>query len=235
SNTITDDSTPKKPCDTSMKKCHHCSYTTNITYNLTRHMQLHQQTRRYNCHICGKSYADKYRLSEHHKFKHCGGKVKCDQCEKEFTSASGLQRHVALKHEQREAKYVCTICDVPKKFVFKTTYDAHMVMHDTTKHHKCKYCEKTFSWAGTRSHHEKICKENKQTKIFGCFFCDKQFTCRKYLMEHAEFHNGNKTKIICSVCGKSFSNNSNLRRHKKVHKDNKEQVHKDNKEQVHKE
>ncbi|XP_053566557.1 zinc finger protein 569 isoform X2 [Bombina bombina] len=55
-----------------------------------------------------------------------------------------------------------------------------------------------------------------QTQLYYCSECQECFTCNSDLIKHRTVHKGGKV-LTCSVCGKHFSFKSKLLRHQRIH------------------
>ncbi|XP_008844340.1 zinc finger protein 597 [Nannospalax galili] len=61
----------------------------------------------------------------------------------------------------------------------------------------------------------------EETKnLYNCPDCDESFSDNTYLVLHQKIHSREK-KYVCSDCGKTFSHRTNLRTHRRIHTDEK--------------
>ncbi|KAJ8264942.1 hypothetical protein COCON_G00140410 [Conger conger] len=126
----------------------------------------------------------------------------CKDCEKIFPNEYSLGQHMIVHTEERE--YKCDQC--PKAFNWKSNLIRHQMSHDSGKRFECENCDKH---VGARAH---TCPE-----------CGKTFATSSGLKQHKHIHSSVKP-FICEVCHKSYTQFSNLCRHKRMHADCRTQI-----------
>lgn len=203
--------------------CKQCSYKTNKSSNLLRHVhEVHYPTR-HQCSKCDKTFSSKHEAKKHELHAH-DNKLKCDKCDKEFTSRSGLFNHCKIVHDQK-CHYKCNECDM--MFLYKPHYDGHMNSHKLKKPFTCSDCNRPFSYKTSLNQHRKVCKgENFQNDADGnkkiekqkylCDICGDELSTAKSLKTHHDFVHCAVDKLSCEQCGKTFKGKYNLRRHEKL-------------------
>ncbi|CAH0756796.1 unnamed protein product [Diatraea saccharalis] len=146
------------------------------------------------CNICCLDLETKEQLAVHNATHHGiegGNLFKCFGCEKRFKT-----RKARLAHEVNFCKglkegYKCIKCDrfLPKR----SMYEAHMRDH--------------------REHLEVELPEN----IFQCAKCYKLFKTKLCLTEHMAEHEALKKNYVCESCGRVFTRQDYLHKHRLTH------------------
>lgn len=169
------------------------------------------------CKHCGKTFKEPDSLSAHIRYAHDKSiSVKkylyiCPLCGKNFNSRVALSDHEKAKCGVAPS-YKCTICN--KNYHSKGSLKTHMTIHSGNMPHLCGYCGKGFRTNGQVKVHE---RSHNGEKPFKCTFCPKAFAHRETQLTHLSLHTGLK-RFMCSGCGSRFSCISNLKAHRKSHK-----------------
>ena len=201
------------------------------------------------CDKCKDNTLDhlQYHLTPHLQCKHCMYELKtaedsqhwkkvCKICGKKFFS-----EHLKLRHLKRHdlPKQICSVCG--KTFSSKYNVHRHMIeqhnaMQQLSENFECYKCEKVFLTKGSLGRHlqgvhrERFSQfenpidkaENANTSSgYKCYICDSVFTRNKTLQEHQNQHNKESSQT-CEQCGKSFSTVSYLKKHMKIHDEEKQ-------------
>ncbi|KAJ8397279.1 hypothetical protein AAFF_G00441130 [Aldrovandia affinis] len=150
----------------------------------------------------------------------------CKECDQVFSDAQSLEAHTLTHSEERE--YKCDQC--PKAFNWKSNLIRHQMSHDSGKHYECENCSKqVFTDPSNLQRH--IRSQHVGARAHACPDCGKTFATSSGLKQHKHIHSSVKPFIckcvrpfICEVCHKSYTQFSNLCRHKRMHADCRTQI-----------
>ncbi|KAI8426996.1 hypothetical protein MSG28_014645 [Choristoneura fumiferana] len=152
------------------------------------------------CNICRLDLKTLEHLTQHNSVSHGieGNFYKCFGCEKRFKS-----RKTRIGHEINFCKglkdgYRCMVCErcLPKRRM----YEAHM-----------------------RDHRDNVAIELPD-KLFKCKQCCISFKTREGLKEHVSKHGNEKKNYVCESCGRVFTRQDYLHKHKLTHTGTKQHV-----------
>ena len=117
------------------------------------------------------------------------GKVVCDQCVQFFDNESALQEHYKIAHPKHpNRKYPCKICPIV-------------------------YCKRETLAKHTKEIHDQIFDDG-EAPLFSCEFCEDLFLTSHKLYDHIRTVHRDSRPCKIQGCGKVFTNNFELRRHK---------------------
>ncbi|XP_055591942.1 oocyte zinc finger protein XlCOF6.1-like [Uranotaenia lowii] len=121
--------------------------------------------------------------------------------------------------------YQCELC--PKTFRVLWRYEGHKRTHAGLKPFACDLCEKSFNkWFNYKMHHKQYHTEDKIRLPCDHPGCELIFTTKLGLQRHQQrMHDPNfkppePTPFVCDICGKTFSSNGTLKKHKYIHTPN---------------
>ncbi|XP_049884218.1 zinc finger protein 845-like isoform X2 [Pectinophora gossypiella] len=145
-----------------------------------------------------------------HKGLHKEKKYACNNCDRRFATKHRLTVHIRTHSSLR--MYVCTIC----ARAFSTQYNLRA--HTRTHSHNiptyyCVECDKRYkSQKGLDRHYRESRRHLTDEELrFTCPECFKRFTKESLLNSHVNTRH--LTTHRCDVCDKTFSSNTNLRKH----------------------
>lgn len=203
---------------------------------------------KFTCNICGSKFSIHLNLSYHREYMHTTevdltGTYLCEFCPSSFRLKQNLIRHLKTQHNQRaetseekqkrEKVYTCETCgsNFPERNAFNCHMEiVHGVVDKTRQNYLCEFCARSFSTTNILRLHLKA--EHRITdgaKRVSCKVCDKSFSCKSRLNEHADFYHqpskGRQLSYQCLACEKSFDFSKNLQRHSMIaHKQKREKL-----------
>ena len=170
----------------------------------------------------------------------------CDQCNFTCNAKAPLKNHISRVHGD-ERPFVCLYMNCNKSYAKRGDLNTHeKYSHVKLKKFKCNMCAMKFINAGKLSkhvnqihtlvgrHHCALCQKNFRDKqalelhneavhkkiSLACSQCGKGFSWQGNLTRHRKDVHQKEKSHICSFCGKTFSQNSSLKGHKQsVHID----------------
>ncbi|XP_029570792.1 histone-lysine N-methyltransferase MECOM isoform X1 [Salmo trutta] len=162
------------------------------------------------------------------------GPQECKECDQVFPDLQSLEAHSLSHSEERD--YKCDQC--PKAFNWKSNLIRHQMSHDSGKHYECENCTKVQSCTCSKqvftdpsNLQRHIRSQHVGARAHACPDCGKTFATSSGLKQHKHIHSSIKPFIckslrpfICEVCHKSYTQFSNLCRHKRMHADCRTQI-----------
>lgn len=176
--------------------CPSCPYQTPNSYDLTKHLLHHSQTKNY----------------------------PCPDCEKLFFNASDLSRHQRI-HQSSKAHH-CSFENCSFSTHRKDSLQLHEKTHtglQSRLQHPCHSCRKRFSSQQIAIRHMKTCEskavkqENSGKDNLSCDVCEKRFSNKTRLKSHKLGSHQNLLNFQCEVCCKSFVSTAALTKHRLSH------------------
>ncbi|XP_076660554.1 uncharacterized protein LOC143363861 isoform X10 [Halictus rubicundus] len=140
------------------------------------------------------------------------GSYTCDICQTVFEQKSKILRHITSKHSFHRP-FKCATCD--KTFKYKCDLKAHRLVHqdvDSSLLHCCDKCDyRTKTKNNLKSHY---IRRHTDDYKFACEHCGKRFKMEWDLKFHIGTHG--TSQHMCDVCGKFYTSNYSLYKHRKV-------------------
>uniref|UniRef100_A0A8C2VJG6 PR/SET domain 16 n=1 Tax=Chinchilla lanigera TaxID=34839 RepID=A0A8C2VJG6_CHILA len=180
--------------------------------------------RRHKKYTCGSARAALYEdLGDELKPEGLGGSGsdgqahECKDCERMFPNKYSLEQHMIVHTEERE--YKCDQC--PKAFNWKSNLIRHQMSHDNGKRFECENCVKV---PGVGRHpaprpwslpHPTPARLRAPRSFHTCEVCHKSYTQFSNLCRHKRMHADCRTQIKCKDCGQMFSTTSSLNKHRR--------------------
>ncbi|XP_029102664.1 histone-lysine N-methyltransferase PRDM16 isoform X2 [Scleropages formosus] len=173
------------------------------------------------CKDCEKIFPNEYSLGQHMIVHTEEREYKCDQCPKAFNWKSNLIRH-QMSHDSGK-RFECENCD--KVFTDPSNLQRHIrSQHVGARAHTCPECGKTFATSSGLKQHKHI---HSSVKPFICK-CEPPCLGLRYNYPKASrltpSRAGDSHNVIGEVCHKSYTQFSNLCRHKRMHADCRTQI-----------
>ena len=144
---------------------------------------------------------------------HTGEKPhKCKMCKMRFTQLSGLRNHEKVHSGGKLLR--CNVCN--KTFGLLDNLNGHQLRKHSGEYPvKFKICMKMF--ANPRNLMMHLTRVHSGVKPFRCGVCKKRYNSKSVLSLHSRIHNGETPY----VCRKSFTDNSNHKRHLRLNAEEK--------------
>ena len=184
--------------------------------NLQRHSKLHLDTPpQDHCRHCNQYFSSSEALQKHNLEKHNQTHL-CSTCGKTFKSKTDARRHALLQHEiqpeipSKLTIHTCPYQDCSKRFNQKVRFIHHMNWHTGDKPYICVSCGQKFADRYRKNKHEVYCG-GKVSVI--CPHCGVSYSSKEVLEIH--INSKHLLKTYSCHCGKEFSYQSALYRHKR--------------------
>ncbi|XP_042231476.1 uncharacterized protein LOC121872627 isoform X2 [Homarus americanus] len=198
--------------------CESCGEGFSWREKLEKHLRLAEQHGTHNqkellmfgdfqCNMCGKTFNKRTTYLQHIKWHEDREDIPCVICGTMFKQTD-LRHHLMEVHSNDSLP--CCYCG--KLFTSRKYLEKHELVHQGGNF-PCPECGKTFSQKSNMQQH---LKTHTLDKEYSCEHCGQTFNQRAGLCQHLKKHFGpTEFNDECEVCGQYFSNDYNLKVHKK--------------------
>ncbi|OAD58809.1 Zinc finger protein 26 [Eufriesea mexicana] len=211
----------KKPVE---EQCNLCDFKCSKKSTLYSHKRQHKImdiSEVYSCNECTFKTNKKSSLYSHIKRKHKIPKsctpdgqpqlFYCNQCDYKNKNKYELKVHVARKHTD-DFKFSCETCG--KKFKVKGDLTNHIRFSHKEQPVICDVCGKTCLNSNSLYVHQKFAHYKAK---YECQVCKRRMVTQENLNEHMIRQHEKRENVVCEECGKTFSRNSRLKVHMRIH------------------
>ncbi|BFZ10616.1 hypothetical protein BsWGS_13655 [Bradybaena similaris] len=173
----------------------------------------------YRCDFCNHGFRQLSSLQTH-RLVHTGERTfKCSFCGYGCRLYKSLKRHTLLKHPEKYV-YKNTQCDLcGSAFYNSQCFHHHMLKHTDKRCYKCDVCGREFTNKCVLQCHMRI---HTLEKPYRCQVCGFECTFKSTLDLHKLTHAG-EGPFQCG-CGLVFLHNADIKKHKKLHSEQKNYV-----------
>lgn len=192
-----------------LNTCYACRYSSYKAFELIKHL-LEADHQEIVCSLCLFEAETPEKLKDHLKQHNHPKPFFCSICNVRFQTRASLNTHTP-KHST-EMPFSCSLCN--RAFKWKQGLQSHMAVHTPEKKHLCSECGFSTAYQSTFRAHTLVHTSN----MFICPHAECNFkSARKQnFVSHLMTHNKEKP-YQCEVCGQSYSQSKNLRRHAVKH------------------
>ena len=182
------------------------------------------------CKHCGKVFTRRRTMRLHIKRVHLKIKenkverqgkrkdIKCEQCDKVVKRKTELQLHVKRAHLKIK-DHVCEVC--MKAFSTTNELNTHKIVHREKKFH-CNICGLKIRDKRSLVNHMESRHMGISKKPYFCQDCGIHYSNTAHKLTHMD--QSKLEKFTCETCGKQFGFNKNLKKHKRLHRVERDEV-----------
>ncbi|XP_076545050.1 uncharacterized protein LOC117604279 isoform X1 [Osmia lignaria lignaria] len=171
--------------------------------------KLRRRKNKFTCQLCGRGFLQRSRYIVHKSF-HKGIRYECSECKKLFTNKENLELHQKTTHHTGDSMY--------QKLEHIQESDSESKRHYPEEEHVSNVLEQTLP----EEHDTNRSSENSDSqKTFSCEQCDKLFETKQTCDLHLKMVHERDKLFICTICSKSFTQQTALKTHMAIHEKNK--------------
>lgn len=138
------------------------------------------------------------------------GEFICDICDKVFDTKERIRIHV---RRHAESKALCNVCG--KWLSSRNNLSKHYrAVHLNEKKFECPICHHRFTSSFRLKNH---INSHQGIRAYSCKICPNKFFTSSAAKRHMQTVHTNEKKYQCTVCGKAFNRNTNLKAHMFAH------------------
>lgn len=217
--------------------CQRCDYRTHLASDHVRHLikahlcypdieHVMLSPDKSRCNVCLKEFQNDDEIRQHIAF--WKKEKKCCKCNYTASGVNKIKKHMYSHLGFNE--FQCTQCD--KSFAKMRYYKQHLLIHDgdsTGNKYYCKPCKRLFLGPylfnqhimspSFKECHEDAVATGRAPPWRVCEECDKKFGSNQQLEDHKRQVHLGSNNLKCDVCDKTFSFRHCLKRHMRIHTD----------------
>ena len=163
------------------------------------------------CEFCGRAYGSISELEQHTRVHTHEKPYECLTCATSFATRSELRIHEKI--HTGEEQHICSHCQTA--WVSKSALEKHLLIHTLEKPFECEQCGKSFRQKSQLNYHGRTVHgalPKDRPRNHICFHCGSAFTTASTLRKHVKIHTEERPHI-CKYCGKGFIQKVHLQTH----------------------
>lgn len=191
-------------------KCNDCMTVLTLKCELKPHKRLHADKKNehvFKCKKCPETFPYLYALHAH-RLVHMKN---VSQSKKSPNEINKIEKYSTESDKKITRKFSCPQC-LKNNLCFATVL-LHNDYHQNKIYFRCKYCHQKFKNYARFNSHVKL---HFNIKPFKCEICPEDFVTMNLLKLHMQTHSNNKT-FTCNLCHARLLSYERLKRHKLIH------------------
>lgn len=202
-------------------KCNQCSFSCKNKSDLTSHMAVHSNLKRFQCPKCKRQYKHRRNVVAHQRS--CSGvdesgrpqkiegteKFECKICKKQLSTKKNLDKHSEIHLDLKP--FVCSKCGHATRL--KESLIMHERLHTGEKPFKCDICDYATPDKSSLRRHKRTHTKEKPYKCKHCSYCCIQKHCLDTHIRRK--HTGEQ--FVCGLCHYATHDRYALNQHFKRH------------------